>query len=66
MTEHSARAYARDRVTGRHGQLMPPLYPGSRVAFLRPVDGGLEWTTDVNNLIPCDAEGRELSVREPA
>lgn len=58
------KQYARDRVSGRHGQLMPPLYPESRLRFLRPVDGGVEWTTDVDNLVPCGRDGRELSAGE--
>lgn len=62
-TVSEPKKYTRDRATGRYGRLMPELYPGSRLAFLRPVDGGVEWTTDVDNLDPCDADGRPLDAK---
>lgn len=62
----SEKSYARDRATGRHGQVMPPLYPGTRVAFLRPVQGGQEWTTDVDSLEPCDFDGNPLAAEADA
>lgn len=54
------KCYAIDPATGRHGVLAPPLYEGSRVAWLRPVEGGTEWTVDVETVVPCDRDGNPL------
>jgi hypothetical protein len=66
------RRYARD-AEGRVGEIMPSaiperlLAPGARrIVNLRPVDGGVEWATDADNLTPCDRDGRELPPGEPS
>jgi len=55
------RRYAVDPATGRHGEVMPLLYEGSKLAFLRPVDGGVEWTAGLDTLMPCDRDGAPLT-----
>ncbi|MFF9113037.1 hypothetical protein [Streptomyces sp. NPDC014805] len=60
----------RDRASGRLGTLRdvlvhrpadelpgPDARAGRRLAFLRPVGGGCEWTTDPDQVVRADAEG---------
>jgi hypothetical protein len=60
QTVPEPRKYARDRTTGHYGRLAPPLYEGSQVAWLRPIEGGVEESVNINNLDPCDAGGNPL------
>ncbi|MFF9040999.1 hypothetical protein ACF090_36680 [Streptomyces sp. NPDC014892] len=68
-----------DRATGRVGTLRdvvlylpadvlpgPDARPARRLAFLRPVGGGREWTTDVDQMVPAScSRTRRASAAEP-
>lgn len=70
-TAPAERQLAKDRTSGRIGEIMPHPIPerlcgsnGPRKMRLRPVGGGLEWTPDRTDVYLVDALGRCLRCRD--